>query len=158
MLVNLSFFLVLRLRLRYWFVHTWRTWPNRKFTPWWPVVLPPLQAVSWGRSSHSGWDEVAAAEAYLGRWKNNGPYSRPGSWFHTHMRSIILHFVVFRRSMLLLWSQRLWWLLLVPWPSPNFLTQRRRRVPSSQRRLLKWQVGAYTSPFHLFILWSFKFC
>lgn len=68
-----------RLRLHYWSAHTWWIWPNRRFTLWWPVVLPPLQAASWGRSSHLGWDE-AAAQAYLGRWKNNGCYLHPGSW------------------------------------------------------------------------------
>lgn len=47
----------------------------------------------------------------------------------------------------LLWYQPLWWLLLVHWLSPNFLTQRQRRVPSSQRRILKWLVGVYTWPF-----------
>lgn len=60
-----SLFFLIRLRLHYWFARTWRTWPNLRFTLWWPVVLPPSRAASWGPSSHLGWDE-ADAEVYLG--------------------------------------------------------------------------------------------
>ncbi len=35
----------------------------------------------------------------------------------------------------------------MPWPSPNSLTQRQRRAPPSQRRILKCLLGAYISPF-----------
>lgn len=64
-LFNPLFFSLIRLRLHYWFARTWRTWPNLRFTLWWPAVLPPLRAASWGPSSHLGWDE-ADAQVYLG--------------------------------------------------------------------------------------------
>lgn len=35
----------------------------------------------------------------------------------------------------------------MPWPSPNCLFQRQKRVPSSQIRILKWLVGVYICPF-----------